>query len=952
MGGITSGVGIFSGINTAQIIDQLMAIESRPKTAVQNRILSLQAKSGGYLDLNSRLSALQAAAQAFRNNNVFQTRRAVSSNSDVLSATASGTAPAGTYTFIVDRLVSTQQQLSRGFATSDQTGIGLTSLTFEPAQARLDRDVSLSDLNDGEGVQRGRIIITDSTNNTATVDLSRATSVQEVLDAINSNGTADVRASLSGGRFVITDAAGGTVNVSNAPGSTMATSLGIAGSASGTLNGQVVYRLNSTTTLASLNDGNGVGIKNIGGTGPYNFIINIAGPTRASVNVYLGETRDAQQQVTQAAATTAGDAVSRINQALQAAGVQGVTASIDQTNGRFLITDSSGQQTVTVTEGTGSTAADLGLANAPVNGSIIGTRLFAGLNTTLARGLNGGAGLTGDGVLHITARDGAAFNVTIDTTASLADIFAQVQAASGTGTNGQPRITLALDSNGTGIKLTDNTGGSGNLIVTGNSGNDTAASMKVSTGDTGVSAASVGSGNLQRRYMSRATLLSTLNSGRGVGSGTIRVTDSLGAIQTFNIGASQRTLGDVIDLINGAGLSARARVNANGDGIEIYENAPGGGPVKIKIEDASGSVALNLNIRGEAAGVNADNKINGTFEKALSFQAGDTLQQIVSKINGGRAGVTASIVRDGSGTTPYRLNLTSSQSGEAGRFLVDAGSFDMAWQSLEAGRDSRAFFGSSDPARGVVLGGSTNSIDGAVTGLSLDLRAPSDTPVSVTVSTDTGAIESAINAFITAFNTAVDRIDFQTRYDSDSQQTGPLLGDSTAIQMKQSLYAAIQGTPVGETGRYQRLSQVGIVVGEGGHLTFDQDAFRGAMAEDPQAVESLFSARVQDDDSRIEISPGVFIRNPNPGQSFSTLGIMGVTDQLIKRYIDPVDGVLIRRGQGITDQIELQNKRIDALDLRLSAKRAQLEKQFAAMEQAIQQLQSQQGTLGSIGSIR
>ena len=41
MGGITSSVGIFSGINSAQLIDQLLSIEARPKKLAQNRLLQL-----------------------------------------------------------------------------------------------------------------------------------------------------------------------------------------------------------------------------------------------------------------------------------------------------------------------------------------------------------------------------------------------------------------------------------------------------------------------------------------------------------------------------------------------------------------------------------------------------------------------------------------------------------------------------------------------------------------------------------------------------------------------------------------------------------------------------------------------------------------------------------------------------------------------------------------------
>jgi len=955
MSGISTGVGIFSGVDSRSLIDQLMALESRPRQAAQARISQLQLQQTAYLDINTRLSALRSAAQTFRLNTTFQARRAVSSNTSAMTATATNAAPPGTYSFLVDRLVSTQQQMSRGYANSDQAGIGLTSLTFESAQARLDRDVALADLNDGQGAQRGRITITDSGSRTSTIDLSRTTTIGEVLSAINSNGTSQVTASVSGGRLVVRDNAGGSLSIANVQGYTTATSLGIEGSGSGTITGSVIYRLNNNTTLATLNDGAGVSIKNIAGTSPSNFSIQVIdGSTMTTtVPIYLGEVRNDAGEITQAAASSVSEVVSRINTAL-AESVSDVTASIDSTNGRLVITDSSGIQSVSVIEGSSSTAADLGLTTTQVGNSIPGRRVLAGLNSTLARGLNGASGITGDGVLNFTARDGHAFSVTIDQTASLIDIFAQIETASGTGSNGRARISLGLDANGTGVRVTDNTGlSTSNLIITGTTGNDSATSLKISTGASGVAAAVKDSGNLQRRYMSRATSLSQLNAGRGLGTGTVRLTDATGAVATFSVGSNQRTLGDVIDQINSSGLLLIARINTNGDGIEVVENTSSSpaGPVKIKIEDVSGSVAQSLNLRGEAPGIGGGNTINGSFERSLSVSAGDTLQQIVTKINEGRAGVTASIVRDGNGSTPFRLSLTSAQTGAGGRFIVDSGSFDLAWNTLDIGRDSRAFYGSTDAARGIVLGGSTNAIDGAVPGIRLDLLATSETPTTITISSDTTAIETAIGAFVSTLNTAVDRINSNTRYDPATERGGPLLGDSTALELKQAIYAMLQSTPTGVSGRYQRLSEVGVRVGQGGRVEFNQDQFRQALAQDPAAVEALFTTRVLTDDTFIELEPGVRVRNPRSGSAFSSLGMMGRFEQLATRYIDTTDGVLTRRGKGLDDQIRLQTNRVTSINERLDRRRAQLERQFTSMELAIQKLQTQQSALGSLGGL-
>src|SRR3954462_11422228 len=156
MAGIQSGTGLFSGINSSSIIDQLMALESIPKQRAQVRISDMKRQQAAYLDLNSRLNTLKGAAAAFRNNKIFQTKSAASSDTDTLSATATTAAAAGTYSFIVDRLVSTQQLLSAGFANRDSSAVGATSFTFEGTEARLDKDVALSDLNGGAGISRGK----------------------------------------------------------------------------------------------------------------------------------------------------------------------------------------------------------------------------------------------------------------------------------------------------------------------------------------------------------------------------------------------------------------------------------------------------------------------------------------------------------------------------------------------------------------------------------------------------------------------------------------------------------------------------------------------------------------------------------------------------------------------------------------------------------------------------
>lgn len=959
MAGITTGTGIFSGINTSQLIDQLIQAASGPKIQAQNRQQQLQFQQAAYLDINTRLSALRDAAQAFRTNKTFQLKTAAASNTDAVSVSADTTAAQGSYTFLVDRLVTTQQALSRGFSDKDVSPLGATAFTFEGSEARLDKDVNLSDLNNGEGVARGKIVITDRAGNSGTVDLSRTTTVNEVLDAINNNtGGVHVSASVQGGKFVIADTSGGTgsLTIANGTGYSTADSLGISGSnAGGTITGSDVYTLSGNSPLAALNDGRGVFIRNTIGDTAFNFKIDVSdqfgGSDSVKVNigdVYENQTQsDGTQKLvkTQGAVTTVQGVLDRINSALTAAGVNNVSASIDTTNGRIVINDPDGTHTISVSENTDSTAADLGLISGPSTTGVQGKRIFAGLNSTLARGLNGGAGIGGDGVLNFTLRDGSSFSTTVDTTGSLSDIFAQVKSASG------GKVNIGLDSNGTGIVVQDLTTGSGSLQISGTSGSDTAAGLKISgTSTTGT----IKSGNLQRQYISQATLLSSLNDGSGIGTGSFRVTDALGNTQDFNVNSNVQTVGDLLRLLNNSSVKVKFAINANGDGIEATEDTSqnAAGALKIKIEDTSGTVAKSLTLSGEASGTGTDNKITGSFERKVTFAVGDTLQQTIDKINAAGVGVTASLVQDGSGTTPYRISLTSQQSGAGGRFIIDTGGFDLGLQTLEKGQDSRVFYGSADASRAIAVTGSTNTLNTVVQGVSLNLKATSSTPVTVSVTSDTDSIVAAVKTFISTFNTAVTRIDAQSNYDENSNRGGPLLGDSTTSSLRAALFQTLQKPAQGVSGRYQSLLDVGVTIGDGGSVSLDETKFRNALSTDFNAVASLFSARVQVNDQYLDVAGTdgqVKVKNQNSGTTFSSLGIAGIFENFANRYIDTTSGILTIASNNLTDQINLQGDRITNFNDQLDRKRQTLQDQFTAMEEAIAKLQTAQSSLSSIG---
>ena len=114
MGQITSGVGLISGINYADLIDQLLAIEARPKSIIEVRNATLSATQVAFQSVNAKLLAHKLSVSTLLNSSTFRNTSATSSDESVLTATSSKSATPGTYEFTVDQLVTTQQVISKG----------------------------------------------------------------------------------------------------------------------------------------------------------------------------------------------------------------------------------------------------------------------------------------------------------------------------------------------------------------------------------------------------------------------------------------------------------------------------------------------------------------------------------------------------------------------------------------------------------------------------------------------------------------------------------------------------------------------------------------------------------------------------------------------------------------------------------------------------------------------
>ena len=220
--------------------------------------------------------------------------------------------------------------------TGGGAGASVIGASVQPGVTLL---TPLSALRNGAGIDTAHGLIITNGQTTATVNLSSATTVEGLLNAINSSGT-NVRAQINAagtGIDILNPVQGATMTIAE-NGGTTAADLG-------------VRSFSPSTQLSELNGGKGVQAVN---PGP-DFQITRSDGTSFTVSI--------------GGAQTVQDVINRIN---AAAGGAGVTASFATTGNGIVLSDTAGGGgTLTVTPQNFSTAAaDLGLTT-PASGNVI-----------------------------------------------------------------------------------------------------------------------------------------------------------------------------------------------------------------------------------------------------------------------------------------------------------------------------------------------------------------------------------------------------------------------------------------------------------------------------------------------------------------------------------------------------------------------------------------------------
>ncbi|QDU79172.1 Flagellar hook-associated protein 2 [Polystyrenella longa] len=625
MSGISSSVGLISGINSADLVDQLMSLERLKVDRLESRVTTFESTQNGIELLESNLSVFEGMFTSLSTKTTHEQIKTTVSDTAQMTVTTSGLDAIGNYSLQTLQLSDNDQYRSKGYSDRDSSTLGTGSITIA-SDGFLNEPTLIEELNGGAGIRRGSFEITDRSGAKAEIDISDAYTVDEILTAINSAEEIDVEAFAEGDKLVLRDRTGSTTSnliVKDLKGGGAAADLGIVGSVSADkISGSSIFELTADFKLSALNDGNGLRLD----SGTEDLVITLTDDT--VINIDLEDVTNIQSFL------------NAINDHEDNGGK--VLASFE--NERFKLEDLSGgggSSSFQVENGANSEVlAQLGLDVTESGGVITSRKLTGGMNSVLLRNLNGGSGIGTLGTLDLTDRAGNTATVDLSNAESLDEVLTAINDAE-TGGGTKLQIRAYVNSDGTGITIEDFSGATdSNLVVADSGGGTIAADLNIAVD---AAETSVESGALNLQYANAATKLSDFTQNDALSTGSIRVTDAAGRDFTVSVSSSVTDIGDLIERV------ALEQGDITGSAEVLLSNLNGGEGAgtlgSIDVTDRSGKTAT-LDLSGATTLDDVITAINNAQDAGLNDLS------LEARINSAGTGI---IIEDNSGATASNL---------------------------------------------------------------------------------------------------------------------------------------------------------------------------------------------------------------------------------------------------------------------------------------------------------
>ncbi|MBF0198555.1 MAG: flagellar filament capping protein FliD, partial [Planctomycetes bacterium] len=234
--------------------------------------------------------------------------------------------------------------------------------------------------------------------------------------------------------------------------------------------------------------------------------------------------------------------------------------------------------------------------------------------------------------------------------------------------------------------------------------------------------------------------------------------------------------------------------------------------------------------------------VDGSYQKDIEVLSTDTLEDVVAKINLADLGVDANVINDGSSSNPYRLSMTSENSGKTGAVNVSSTITNFGVTLATKAQDAKVIVGDVSGSSSVISSNTNTIVDG-IAGMTLNLVSASTEKVTVTVDNDKEGLTEIMTTLVDEVNALLKAANELTALETEVEitnddgtvtketQKGILFGDYTARSMIDSvkflLTSMVEDIPYGELNSY---SDIGLTLNStGDEFDFDDTVFQAKL---------------------------------------------------------------------------------------------------------------------------
>lgn len=344
---------------------------------------------------------------------------------------------------------------------------------------------------------------------------------------------------------------------------------------------------------------------------------------------------------------------------------------------------------------------------------------------------------------------------------------------------------------------------------------------------------------------------------------------------------------------------------------------------------------VNASLTGEA---NLTFFSNGK-EYTVKVDKNTTYRDLADKINDATGGeIVAKIVNTGEKNNPYRLTLTSKDTGEdnaisfyagkkdtSGKYQVDNNAKDifkkLGWElddstSVDPSKDKKGYGVKGKDAHiqtaqnaeftldGIKMFRSSNTVTDLGVGMTLTLNKKGE--INFDVQQDFEGVTKAMQDLVDAYNALVVNLNAATDYNSETKTAGTLQGVSEVNSIRTNILGGlfdsqvVNGTVEDANGNkvsakvMLSMQDFGLSLNDAGTLDFDSSKFEKKVKEDPDSTESFFSDITKYEDINYK---GEVIKQGSLNQYLNTTSGSGSTSSNNGLEFKPGDFTIVLNNQ-------------------------------------------------------